>query len=123
VIGRFKWDVLDCIVVGRRRPGDSDEVVVMFLKLTPDLTRTPSLLTSIRKSTGTSLSPRHIPKFILQVRDVPYTANGKKVENAVKVIVSGQSLVASGMVVNPEFLDEYRQFVDLGGASRMSAKI
>jgi acetoacetyl-CoA synthetase len=57
------------------------------------------------------------------VRDVPYTANGKKVENAVKVIVSGQSLVASGMVVNPEFLDEYRQFVDLGGASRMSAKI
>jgi len=39
-----------------------------------------------------------------------YTVNNKKIEIAVKQIVSGTNLMSSGTVANPESLDNYYKF-------------
>jgi len=39
-----------------------------------------------------------------------YTVNNKKIEIAVKQIVSGSNLMPSGTVANPESLDNYYKF-------------
>ena len=39
---------------------------------------------------------------------IQYTINGKKVEVAIKRIISGEHVVASGTLANPAVLDLYR---------------
>ena len=59
-----------------------------------------------------------------------YTVNGKKVEIAVKQIVSGSTLKPSGTVANPESLQLYYKYRELeklqgveGGASKPKARL
>ena len=35
---------------------------------------------------------RHVPALILEIKDIPYTVNGKKVEVAVKRVIAGQKV-------------------------------
>ncbi|CAG8843196.1 16142_t:CDS:2, partial [Racocetra persica] len=60
------------------------------------------LETRIKAKIREDLSPRHVPSFILPIRDIPYTLTGKKVEVAVKRILSGQKVVPSSSLANPE---------------------
>jgi acetoacetyl-CoA synthetase len=45
-----------------------------------------------------------------QEHDLQYTVNNKRIEIAVKQIVSGSSLKPSGTVANPESLELYYKF-------------
>ena len=61
-----------------------------------------------------SLTPAPFPSF-------QYTVNGKKIEIAVKQIVSGSNLTPSGTVANPESLKlyyKYRDIEDVVGTTR-----
>jgi acetoacetyl-CoA synthetase len=64
----------------------------------------------IVKEIRTRLSPRHVPAFILQIGEIPWTINGKKVEIAVKKILSGQDVTPSSTVSNPESLKAYYKY-------------
>jgi acetoacetyl-CoA synthetase len=74
---------------------------------------TDKLKRDLEQAIRTSLSPRHVPRFILQVDEVPVTINGKKVEIAVKKIISGTDVKVSSTVANPECLQQYQQYRDL----------
>ena len=51
---------------------------------------------------------RHVPAFILPIADIPYTLTGKKVEVAVKRIISGENpKVQAETLANPEALKLY----------------
>jgi acetoacetyl-CoA synthetase len=57
-----------------------------------------------------------------------YTVNNKKIEIAVKQIVSGSKLKPSGTVANPESLEEYYKFRNLeqligNDSSKVKAKL
>ena len=57
----------------------------------------------------TQLSPRHRPDVIRQIRAVPTTLTGKKLEIPVKRLLAGAApdqVVARSAVANPEALDE-----------------
>jgi acetoacetyl-CoA synthetase len=60
------------------------------------------------------LSPRHVPKFIFETPDIPITVNGKKTEAPVKKIVCGKEVTPSSTIINPESLNWYKQFANLG---------
>ncbi len=47
------------------------------------------MIASVRSTISNSLSPSHVPNYIFEVPEIPYTINGKKIELAVKQIVSG----------------------------------
>lgn len=58
-------------------------------------------------------TPRHVPRYILEVADIPYTVNGKKCEINVKNVVSSREAAVSGTVANPEALKLYERFQSL----------
>jgi acetoacetyl-CoA synthetase len=110
---QFNSVLADTLCVGRRRPTDKDETVFLFVIMAPGHQFGEELVRSIKTAIRSGLSPRHVPKFILPVDDIPYTVNGKKVEIAVKKIISGQDPKISSTVVNPGCLETYKRFRDL----------
>ncbi|TID20792.1 acetoacetate-CoA ligase [Venturia nashicola] len=102
----------DTLCVGRKRAFDRDETVFLFVKMRSGHLLTDSLRIEIETAIRTSLSPRHVPAFILPVDEIPVTINGKKVEIAVKKIISGGEVKVSSTVSNPDCLKEYIKFRD-----------
>ena len=79
----------------------------------PGVSLTEQLRAQIKTTIRNALSPRHVPKFVLSVPDIPVTINGKKVEIAVKQVLGGKDVKASATVQNPETIDFMRRFRDL----------
>lgn len=111
----FNSELADTLCVGRRRQGDQDETVFLFVVMAPGQGDKfgEDLVRRIKESIATGLSPRHVPKFVERVSEIPYTVNGKKVEIAVKKVISGQEVRVSSTVVNPGCLKEYERYVRL----------
>ncbi|KAG0019121.1 hypothetical protein BGZ80_006266 [Entomortierella chlamydospora] len=108
--------VQDSLCVGQTLKDGTDERVVLFLKVAEEDEDKPldeNLVNKIKAHIRSQLSPRHVPAFVLKTKDIPYTINGKKVEIAVKKIISGQTVVPSGTLVNPESLDLYYNIPEL----------
>jgi acetoacetyl-CoA synthetase len=77
----LKWFggvVADAICVGRRREGDGDEVVVLFLKMEEGKVCDEGLKGEIRGVVRRELSARHVPGVIDECFEIPVTGNGKK---------------------------------------------
>ncbi|KAJ3370090.1 hypothetical protein GGF31_004707 [Allomyces arbusculus] len=104
-------EVADSLAVGQK-VGD-DERVCLFLVMAEGKTLTPAIRDAIKAKIRAQLSPRHVPAVIVAVPDIPYTINGKKVEVAVKRIISGQKVVPSGTLRNPESLDIFYKIPEL----------
>ncbi|CAI6304490.1 unnamed protein product [Periconia digitata] len=102
--------VADSICVGQRRPQDSDESVVLFLKMKENEQFTESLVQKIKSKIAEERSRRHVPRYVFQTWDIPTTVNLKKVELPVKQIISGKIIKPSGTLANPESLKFYYQF-------------
>ncbi|KAF8070101.1 acetoacetyl-CoA synthetase [Lyophyllum atratum] len=113
VLEKFTDSLDDSLCVGQRRPQDLDERVLLFLKMRPGRKLTSDLETQIKTEIRKALSARHVPSYIFEIEDIPYTVNGKKIEIAVKQIVSGSDLQPSGTVANPESLELYYKYRDL----------
>lgn len=64
-------------------------------------------MAKIKSAIRTQLSARHVPTFILETKEIPYTASGKKVEVAVKRILAGENITNRGALANPNSLDLY----------------
>lgn len=109
----FNARIGETLCVGRRRPGDADETVFLFVKMLPGMVFDEGLRERVRRAIAEGLSPRHVPAFILEVPDIPVTINGKKVEIAVKQILSGKDIQVSSTVANPETLLSYKRFREM----------
>ncbi|KAF2434107.1 acetoacetate-CoA ligase [Tothia fuscella] len=106
----FAGRVGDALCIGRRREMDSDETVVLFLKMEDGKEFSRELADEIRAVVKKDLSARHVPGIIDECPDIPVTSNGKKVEAAVKQILCGLNVKTSASVANAECLDWYRQW-------------
>ena len=112
LLKHFADEIEDSLCVGRRREGvDTDETVVLFLKLAPGTSAGLSdLTTRIQAVVRKELSPRHVPGIIDICPEIPVTSNGKKVENAVKQILCGLNIKIGASVANASCLDWYRSW-------------
>jgi len=104
-------EVTDSLVVGQKW-GD-DERVILFVKLTEGTSLHNKFIQKIKKTIRSECSPRHIPKKIIVIADIPYTINGKKVEIAVKKIIHGEDVPNRDSLANPESLKFYQNLSDL----------
>ena len=80
---------------------------VLFVKLIDNKYLNQKLVDTINLEIRNNLSPKHLPSKVVQVKDVPYTLNGKKVELAIKNIFDGKDIQNLDSISNPECLDEY----------------
>jgi acetoacetyl-CoA synthetase len=150
----FAARIDDAICVGQRRPQDKDERVLLFIKMRPGQTLDQPFEQAIRATIKGALSARHVPAYILEVKEIPvscdilgpfacvcdkgqgadgrdgdradvrlltqYTINGKKIEIAVKKIVSGLRVVPSSTVANPDSLEDYCKYQEIERFTRTS---
>ncbi|MCS5560542.1 MAG: acetoacetate--CoA ligase, partial [Marinobacter nauticus] len=100
--------VKDSLVVGRQIDGDVE--VVLFVVPADGQTVTDDLIKTLKTRIREGASPRHVPKHIVEVPDIPYTRSGKKVELAVARLVNGSSKADNRDALgNPEALDRIRE--------------
>jgi len=101
--------VADSLAIGQEWKGD--ERIILFVKLTEGYSLTDELKAKIKKALRENASPRHIPARIIEVPDIPYTLNMKKVETAVKNIMHGRPVLNRDALTNPESLDYYQNIL------------
>ncbi|XP_062517192.1 acetoacetyl-CoA synthetase-like [Corticium candelabrum] len=90
-----------------------EERVVLFLKMVEGHSFSQDLVSRVKAAIRTQLSVRHVPGVVLETTSIPYTVSGKKVEVAVKHIISGQDVSNRGALINPESLDLYYNIPEL----------
>ncbi len=104
-------EVEDSVVVGQSWKGDVR--VLLFLKMAPGYKLTEELKKTMRKSIRENASPRHVPAKIIEIDDIPYTLNMKKVEIAVRNVIEGKPVKNKDALKNPEALDQYANMPEL----------
>ncbi|OAA41009.1 acetoacetyl-CoA synthase [Metarhizium rileyi] len=107
----FAADVEDAVCVGRRRETDRDETVCLFVVMAPWKAFSADLKTQIMAKIRSELSPRHVPAVVEEGgAGIPKTSNGKKIEVAVKQILSGLKIKTNASVANPEALEWFKEW-------------
>ena len=71
VLEPFREEIDDTLCIGQRRPTDKDERVLLFVKMRPGKPCNEDLKTRIRQTIRKSLSARHVPSYIFEVKDIP----------------------------------------------------
>jgi len=102
-------EIADSLAIGQDWKGD--QRVILFVKLAEGYDLTEELKDKIRKTLRANASPRHVPAKIIQVPDIPYTLNMKKVEIAVANILHGRPVSNRDALINPESLDYYESLL------------
>ncbi|MDW8045515.1 MAG: acetoacetate--CoA ligase [Nitrososphaerota archaeon] len=102
-------EVADSLAVGQNWQGD--QRIILFVKLREGYSLTEGLKDKIKKALREKASPRHVPAKILEVKEIPYTMNYKKVEIAVTNLIHGRPITNIDALINPESLEEYRRLL------------
>ncbi|EGO01898.1 hypothetical protein SERLA73DRAFT_104023 [Serpula lacrymans var. lacrymans S7.3] len=111
----------DFLAVGQTIDNGTDERVILFVKLPEGMDLSLDMEKRIRAEVRARRSPRHVPARIIQIDDIPYTLNGKRVEVPVRKIING-ALVSS---VNPATLRNpgcLAAYASIGAALREEVK-
>jgi acetoacetyl-CoA synthetase len=104
-------EIVEALAVGRR--DSDDEVIWLFVVLQPGLRLDRALERRIAQVIRANESPRHVPRRIFQVSQLPRTRSGKTMEIAVSRLVNGQSVPNREVIANPDSLDEIARVVHL----------
>jgi acetoacetyl-CoA synthetase len=100
-------EIKDSIVVG---PKHEDDIrIILFVVMQEGYELTPELKHRIKTLIKEQATPRHIPKKIKEISEVPVTKSGKKVEIAVTKILNGEEVKNTSALANPESLDQFRE--------------
>ncbi|MGH3657128.1 MAG: acetoacetate--CoA ligase [Micromonosporaceae bacterium] len=111
-------EVVDSLVVHLEdREGGAGQLL-LFLALADGAHLDDALRRRIAVGLRENLSPRHVPDEIYQVRAVPRTLSGKKLEVPVKKILTGvrsDQAAARGALANPESLTAFEEYAQQRG--------
>ena len=98
-------EISDAIIVGK--PNNDDVELVLCVKLNEGSALDENLIDQIKALIRMKNTPRHVPKYVFEVADIPYTISGKKVEKAVLSTIIGEKIKNKDALANPESLKEY----------------
>lgn len=98
-------EIADSLVVGQ--DWENDVRVILFVKLAEGQALNEDLAGRIKKAIRETASPRHVPAKILEIEDIPYTLNMKKVELAVRNVIHGKPVTNRDALANPGALELY----------------
>ncbi len=110
VVDKFK-EVKESIVIGQK--WDNDVRIILFVVLKKPKSLNEDLSFNLKKAIRSDASPRHVPKKIIEVSDIPRTKNGKIVEIAVRNTVEGIKIKNIQALINPNILNEFKNLDEL----------
>ncbi len=99
-------EIEDSVVVGIDIPGD--QKIALFVKLRRGTEMNQNLEKKIKEKLRREGSPRHVPDIIVEVKDIPYTFNQKKVEVIVSNIMNNRPLTNVETLINPESIEYFK---------------
>lgn len=97
--------VVDSVAIGLEKSGDVE--IHLFVITKPDQIWSKEFVDALKQIIRSDLTPRHVPKDIHKVTQIPYTRSGKKVELALKRALAGEKELETSSLVNPESLEQY----------------
>ena len=104
----------DSLCVGKQADGDVD--VWLFVKLKEGESLDQARIKEIKDCIKQNTTPRHVPKVVHAVSDIPYTRSGKKMELAVTKVLNGKALDNIEAMANPESIKQYQTLVQFEGS-------
>ncbi len=104
-------EVKDSLAVGQ--PWKGDERVILFVVLKDGYKLSPTLEKKMKDRIKEGTTPRHVPDRILEVKEIPYTISGKKVELAVAKILRGENVDNRDALANPQALEQFEKLFTL----------
>ena len=99
-------EVADSLVVCVEREGGK-YYMPLYVVMKPGKWLTDEVRAAIKLSLRSKYSPRHVPDEIIEVKDIPYTISGKKMETPVKKILMGMdpgAVASKDTMRNPDAL-------------------
>ena len=106
--------VKDSLIVNLELSGGR-HYMPLFVLMNEGEALTDEIKTSIKKTLRADYSPRHVPDEIIEIKDIPYTISGKKLETPVKKILMGMPISKAAnpdSMRNPESLDFFVSFAE-----------
>ncbi len=97
--------ISECVAVEHSLYNDTE--VILFIKMQSKLNLDEDLKKLIKFEIKSYLSPKHVPKKIFQVKDIPKTKSGKIVELTIKKIINGLDVKSRNTLANPDCLREF----------------
>lgn len=104
-------EVKDSLVIGQK--WENDIRIILFVVLKEGVQLEESLIQKIKETIKKGTTPRHVPTKILEVKEIPYTVSGKKVELAVTRLLHGEPVTNREALANPQVLDQFKNFSKL----------
>ncbi len=99
--------VQECIAVEHTIKDDTE--IILFVKLNNKNKIDKILKKEIMNNIKLNLSPKHVPKQIFAVKDIPKTKSGKIVELTIKKLINNKKITNISSLENPECLTEYKK--------------
>ena len=103
-------EVMESLAVGKKE--DGDEVIWLFVVLREGVELDDELTKKIKGAIRQDSSPRHTPKRVFQVSQLPRTRSGKLVEVAVSRLVNGRDVPNRQSMENPEALEDIKEALE-----------
>ncbi|MDN6358773.1 MAG: acetoacetate--CoA ligase, partial [Yaniella sp.] len=87
----------------------------LFVQLADDAQLTPELTEHITAEIRAKASARHVPDEVIEVKEIPLTHTGKRIEVPLKKLFSGREAEHSinrDAIANPEALTEFLELAE-----------
>jgi len=101
-------EIAESLVVGKKLNGD--EKIILFVVLKEKIKLNKSLKDKIKLDLKQKATPRHVPSEIFEVKEIPRTISGKKVEIAVSKILNGEEVENKDALANPDSLKQFYKY-------------
>ena len=98
-------NIIECVAVEHSIYNDTE--VILFIKAQSNFNLNDDLIKLIKFEIKSNLSPKHVPRKIFQVKDIPKTKSGKIVELTIKNIINGLDVKNKNILANPDCLKEF----------------
>ena len=103
--------ISECVAVGKNI--GSDMIIVLFVTMKQAGSLSDNIQQDIRKNLREHASPRHVPKIIIEVADIPKTRSGKIAETAVTALINNREVSQKHALANPDSLALYENLPQL----------
>ena len=100
-------EIVDSLVIGQE--WENDVRIILFVVPKSDINLSSELKDKIKINIRNSATPRHVPSKIIEIKDVPRTISGKKVEIAVSRLINGQKIDNKDALINPDSLQQFME--------------
>ncbi|KAG8198897.1 hypothetical protein JTE90_015109 [Oedothorax gibbosus] len=100
-------EIQDCICVAQRRESDGENRAVLFIKMKNGHAFTGDFKARVEQRIAHAMWYECVPELILEIEDIPYNLNNKKMESIVRKIISTNKVPEANNIRNPQCLKHY----------------